>query len=251
MLGNLVNFGAIVVGSLIGLIVKKAIKDEHKNSLQKALGIAVIIIGLNGVLTNMLSLSKNTDGSFSGVLSSSGELLLIASLVIGTFVGSLLKIEERFNGLADAVEKKFKLTGFASGFVYSTILYCVGSMAILGGIQDGLGNPSILYTKAILDGVNAVLLTSTMGIGVIFSSIVVFVYQLIFVLLGKFGLDYILAGELMTQFSFVGYAIIMAIGLNFIISNKIKTANMLPSMLVPIIWHYLVVLFYIIFPALA
>jgi len=124
-------------------------------------------------------------------------------------------------------------------------------MAILGGIQDGLGNPSILYTKAILDGINAVLLTSTMGIGVIFSSIVVFVYQLIFVLLGRFGLDNILTGELMSQFSFVGYAIIMAIGLNFILHEKIKTANMLPSMFVPVIWHYLVMLFYVIFPALA
>ena len=246
MLGNLVNFGSIIVGSLIGLIFKKAIKEEHKNTLNKALGIAVIIIGLNGVLTNMITMVKDGE-AFTGALSSSGELLLIASLVIGTFIGSLLKIEDRFNSLAGKVENKFKLSGFAQGFVYSTILYCVGSMAILGGIQDGLNNPSILYTKAILDGINAILLTSTMGIGVIFSSIVVFVYQLIFVILGKFGLDYILTGELMSQFSFVGYAIIMAIGLNFILPEKIKTANMLPSMFIPIIWHYLVVLFNLIF----
>lgn len=250
MLGNLVNFGAIVIGSLLGLLFKKAIREEHKTALHKALGLAVIIIGLNGVITNMVTLVKNGD-AFSGTLSSSGELLLIASLVIGTFVGSLLKIEDRFNGLAEKVETRFKMTGFAQGFVYSTILYCVGSMAILGGIQDGLGDPSILYTKAILDGINAVLLTSTMGIGVIFSSVVVFVYQLIFVLLGKFGLSNVLTGELMSQFSFVGYAIIMAIGLNFILTEKIKTANMLPSMLVPIIWHYLVILFNLIFPALA
>ncbi len=250
MLGNLVNFGAIIIGSLLGLVFKKAIKEEHKTALNKALGIAVIIIGLNGVITSMITLVSSGE-AFTGALTSSGELLLIASLVIGTFVGSLLKIEERFNGLANKVEQKFKMTGFAQGFVYSSILYCVGSMAILGGIQDGLGNPSILYTKAILDGINAVLLTSTMGIGVIFSSILVFVYQLIFVILGKFGLGYILTGTLMSQFSFVGYAIIMAIGLNFIIPDKIKTANMLPSMFVPIIWHYMVVVFYLIFPALA
>ena len=246
MLGNIVNFGSIVIGSIIGLIFKKAIKEEHKNTLNKALGIAVIIVGLNGVLTNMVTLIKEGE-AFTGALTSSGELLLIASLVVGTFIGSLLKIDERFNSLAGKVEQKFKMTGFAQGFVYSTILFCVGSMAILGGIQDGLNNPSILLTKAILDGINAILLTSTMGFGVIFSSIVVFVYQLIFVLLGRFGLDYILTGELMTQFSFVGYAIIMAIGLNFILPEKIKTANMLPSMFVPIVWYYLVMLFNLIF----
>jgi len=241
MLGNLVNFASIVVGSVLGLVFKKAIKEEHKNALHKALGIAVIIIGLNGVITNMITLVKNGD-AFSGTLSSSGELLLIASLVIGTFIGSLLKIEERFNGLAGKVEQKFKMTGFAQGFVYSTILYCVGSMAILGGIQDGLGNPSILYTKAILDGINAVLLTSTMGIGVIFSSIVVFVYQLIFVLLGRFGLDNILTGELMSQFSFVGYAIIMAIGFNFLLEKKFKTLNMVPALILPVAYHYILIL---------
>ena len=235
MLGNLVNFGAIVIGSLIGLLFKKAIKEEHKNAVTKALGIGVIIIGLNGVITNMITIGENG-------LSSSGELLLIVSLVIGTFIGSLCKIDERFNLLANKVENKFKMSGFAQGFVYSTILYCVGSMAILGGIQDGLGDPSILYTKAVLDGVNAIILTSTMGFGVIFSSIVVFVYQLIFVLLGKFGLQSVLTGTLLSQFSFVGYAIIFAIGLNFIIKDKIKTANMLPAMLVPIVWHYILVL---------
>lgn len=241
MLGNLVNFGAIVIGSLIGLLFKKAIKEEHKNALNKVLGIGVIVIGLNGVITNMITIGENGD------LSSSGELLLIVSLIIGTFIGSLLKIDERFNLLANKVENKFKMSGFAQGFVYSTILYCVGSMAILGGIQDGLGDPSILYTKAVLDGVSAIILTSTMGFGVIFSSIAVFVYQLIFVLLGKFGLQSILTGSLLSQFSSVGYAIIFAIGLNFIIKDKIKTANMLPSMLVPIVWHYILVLIEFIF----
>ena len=110
MLENLVNFGAIVVGSLLGLVFKKAIKEEHKNALHKALGLAVIIIGLNGVITNMITLVKNGD-AFSGTLSSSGELLLIASLVIGTFIGSLLKIEERFNGLAEKVEEMPLLQG--------------------------------------------------------------------------------------------------------------------------------------------
>ena len=103
MLGNLVNFGAIVIGSLIGLLFKKAIKEEYKEALNKVLGIGVIVIGLNGVITNMITIGEN------GGLSSSGELLLIVSLIIGTLIGSLLKIDERFNLLANKVENKLKL----------------------------------------------------------------------------------------------------------------------------------------------
>lgn len=231
MLGNLINFGTIIVGSIIGLLLKKGIKPQIAECISKALGIAVVIIGLNGVISNMASVDAN------GAFSTSGELLLLLSLVIGTFFGGLLKIDDRFNSLAQKLEEKHNVKGFANGFVTSTLMYCVGAMAILGGIQDGMGNPEVLITKSVLDGVNSIILASTLGVGVIFSSVVIFVYQGIFALLSYFGLQNVCPSQLLSEISFVGYAIIVCIGLNFLLKEKIKTANMLPSLLVPIAWY--------------
>ena len=136
MFGTIVNAAAIVAGGTVGVLVKKGIPSHLEEALHRAMGLAVIVIGMNGVITNMVT--ANGDGT----LSSSGELLLVFSLVLGVLVGEILRIEEGLNGLSQTVEKKLHLSGFAASFVSGTLIYCVGAMAIIGSINDGLNADS-------------------------------------------------------------------------------------------------------------
>jgi hypothetical protein len=230
MLGTIVNAAAIVVGGSAGLLCQKGIAAKYENSLNKAMGIAVCIIGINGTISNMFTV--NADGT----LSSSGELLLVISLVLGALAGELLAIDQRLNGLSAWVEQKLHLTGFAQGFVDATLIYCVGAMSIIGALNDGLqGDPSVLYVKSMLDGISSVVLGATMGPGVIFSAIPVFLYQGGITLLAGL-LEPLLTGALLAQICAVGYCLVLCIGINFLGGVKIKTANLLPALLVPIVW---------------
>ncbi len=231
MFGTLVNVCAIACGGIIGLFLKKGISKSYEDSINKALGLAVVIIGLNGIITAMISANGE------GVLSSGGELLLVLSLVIGTFVGELLKIDDRLNSLSQKVEDKFKLTSFARSFVNGTLIYCVGAMAIIGSLNDGLyGDSSVLLVKSLLDGISSVVLSATLGGGVIFSAIPVGIYQGSISLLAGV-LSPLLAGALLQEICMVGFCLVICIGFNFMNVTKIKTANMLPAILVPVIWH--------------
>lgn len=231
MIGTIANSAMIIAGGVVGLFLKKGIKQSIEHSVHMATGLAVFVIGLNGVISNMCSVDTAT-----GKVTSSGELLLIFSLIIGVIIGESLGIEERLNGLGDFVEKRFHLTGFAQSFVNGTLIYCVGAMAIMGSLEDGLnGNPSILITKGVLDGITSIVLCATMGPGVIFSAIPVFVYQGALTLLAGWLSPY-LQGELLNQICAVGYVMVGCIGANFIKSKTFKVANFLPALLVPPIY---------------
>ena len=142
-MGTLINAALILLGGIIGLVFKKAVSKQMEYSIHKATGIAVLVIGICGVLSAMLK--ADADGG----ISSSGELILVVSLVVGTFIGELLKLEERLNRGCKWIENKFKMSNFASGFISATMIYCVGAMAIVGSINDGLlGDSSTLITKA-------------------------------------------------------------------------------------------------------
>lgn len=235
MTGTLVNCAAVIAGGAIGLMLKKGIKESYTESVNKALGLAVLIIGANGVISNMFKVEN-------GTLSSSGELLLVAFLVIGTLIGELTRLDDHFNGLCKRIDGRFKSGGFASGFVNGTILFCVGAMAIIGSINDGLtGDSSVLFVKSALDFTAAIIFGATLGFGVIFSFIPLLVYQGSITLLAG-SLSGILQGELLEQICMVGYAIIMAIGFNFLLTKKFKTLNMLPAILLPVAYHYILVL---------
>lgn len=235
MTGTLVNCAAVIAGGSIGLIFKKGIKDSYTESVNKSLGLAILIIGLNGVISNMFSVAD-------GKISSSGELLLVVYLVIGTLFGEMLKLEQRFNGFCTKIESKFKAGGFASGFVNGTVLFCVGAMAIIGSINDGLrGDSSVLFVKSALDFTTAIIFGATLGFGVIFTFIPLLIYQGGITLLAG-SLSGILQGDVLTQLCAVGYSIIMAIGINFIFDKKFKTLNMLPSIFLPVVYHYILVL---------
>ncbi len=235
MTGTLVNCVAVIIGGLIGLLLKKGIKETYTDSINKALGLAVLIIGINGVIANMFTAEN-------GKLSSSGELLLVVFLVLGTLIGELLKLDERFGKFCKNIEGKFKAKGFASGFINGTVLFCVGAMAIVGSISDGLtGDSSVLFVKSALDFVNAIIFGATLGFGVIFTFIPLLVYQGGISLLAGTLTD-ILQGELLVQICMVGYAIIMAIGFNFLLEKKFRTLNMVPALLLPVAYHYILML---------
>ncbi|NLW69581.1 MAG: DUF554 domain-containing protein [Eubacteriaceae bacterium] len=232
-MGTLVNALAVILGGVIGLLVRKGIKESWQYGINKALGVSVFVIGINGVISNMFI-------SEGGSLSASGELLLVVSLVIGTLIGEIVGIDSALERLSLAIEKKFPVAGFAAGFMNATVLFCVGAMAIVGSISDGLtGNATTLYIKSTLDFTSAIILSSALGAGVIFSALPILLYQGAITLFAG-ALESIIAGELLRQICAVGYAIIICIGMNFLSSEKIKTANMLPSILVPIVYSYIV-----------
>jgi uncharacterized membrane protein YqgA involved in biofilm formation len=236
MFGTFANAAAVIAGGLIGFFLKKGLKQDVLDSIMKVMGVAIFIIGLNGVLTNMLTVGEG------GKISDEGGMLLLISLVVGTLLGEILRLEDRVNSFGMYIEKKVKSDGFAKGFVSASIIFCVGSMGILGAINDGLsGDSSLLFIKSVLDGVTALILASTMGIGVVFAFAPVFVYQ------GAIALFASSISELLTSsanmisdFSMVGNAIIICIGFNFIFGTKIKTANMLPAIFVPILYNLLI-----------
>ena len=201
MTGTLVNAAAIAAGGCVGLLLKKGVKGSHQDSINKALGVAVLVLGLNGVISSMFTV--NADGT----LASSGELLLIISLVLGTLAGEALRIDDRLNGLSGLVERRLHLSGFAQSFVNGALIYCVGAMAIIGALNDGLrGDASVLYIKSLLDGISSVVLGATLGPGVIFAALPVLVYQGAISLLAG-ALEPFLAGELLGQICGVGYCL--------------------------------------------
>ena len=171
MFGTTVNAIAIVAGGLVGLLLKKGIRPAFSLSINKALGLAVLILGFNDVIGSMFTAE-------GGKLASSGEMLLIISLVVGVFAGEMLGIDAKLSGISEKIEHRFKLSGFAASFVNGTLIYCVGAMAIIGALNDGLsGDSSVLLIKSMLDGISSIILGATLGGGVIFAAVPVFLYQ--------------------------------------------------------------------------
>ena len=237
MTGTIVNAVAIVVGSLIGLLFKRGIPERINTAIIKAEGIAILVIGLNGVLTAMLTVSAG------GKLQADGAVLLLISLAVGCVVGELLRIEDRLNNLSNALERKLKATNFAKGFITASLVYVIGAMGIVGAINDGLtGDSTVLFTKALLDGITSIVLASTFGSGVAFSAIPVFVYQGVIAMLARFIAPYA-TDEPIRLLSMVGYALVMTIGFNFLADTKVRVANLLPALVIPILYYVFLINF--------
>lgn len=224
-----VNGLTVVAGSIIGLIFRKFIKKETCDSVLKAMGIVVLLIGLIGVIENMVTV---TDGK----ITTSGTLLLIIAIAVGTFIGEFLKIDDRMNNFGLMLEKKLNKGKIAEGFITATLIFCVGSMAIIGSMESAQGNPNTIYLKSAIDGITSIALASTLGFGVALSSVTVMVYQGLLTLLFAL-LDNFIPGDFIISFSMVGYAMVACLGLNFLMKDKIKVANMLPALVVVIIYH--------------
>ena len=234
VIGTLVNVAAIVVGALLGVLLKKGIPDRIRESLLRVEGLAIVLIGLAGVFGEMFVVTPET-----GKVKGDGGLLLLVSLVLGCLIGEALRIDDRINAAARMVEKRFQADGFAKGFVAATIVFSIGAMAVIGPLNEGLsGDRSILYIKSLLDFTASIVLASVMGIGVLFSCVPVFVVQIVPALLAAQLAPHI-TPTLLSLFCMVGYTLVTAIGLNFLFETKIKVANLLPSLLVPIGYYFI------------
>jgi len=223
MLGTIVNTVAIIVGSLIGLLFKGGIPEKYSKTIMNAIGLAVILIGLKTAL-------KTDD-----------ILIIIVSLAIGSIIGELLRIEDRLEQLGKWLGRLVSgdNESVAKGFVTASLIYCVGAMAIVGSLESGLsGNHQTLFAKSLLDGIGSILFASTLGIGVLFSAVSVFLYQGAITLAAS-TLKLFLTPAVVAQMSAVGGLLIMAIGLNLLEIKKLKIGNMLPAIFIPLIYQIL------------
>ena len=223
MFGTFVNCIAIIAGSLLGLLLRGGIPPQYKRTIIQALGLAVILIGLKGALQT------------------EAIMLVIFSLVIGTLVGELLRIEDRLEGLGQWFEARFARAGngLAKGFVTASLVYCVGSMAIVGSLESGLaGNHQTLFAKSVLDGVSAIVFASSLGAGVLLSSVSVLLYQGGLTLGAAFMKQFLIPSTV-SQMSAVGGLLIMAIGINLLEIQRIRVGNMLPAVFMPLFYFML------------
>ncbi len=218
MKGTIVNVIAILLGCSVGFILKSKFPEKIGKIVMQALGLASLLIGMQMAL--------KTDNI----------LLLIFSLTIGGIIGEVIGIEEGLEKFGERVKLKFKSSNsserFVEGFVTASLLYCVGSMAIMGALKEGLsGNPDILYTKSLLDGLTSIAFTAAMGLGVLFSAIPVFLYQGGITLLARSIKDF-LSPEVINEMTAVGGILILGIGFGLLKIKKIKIGNLLPAILV-------------------
>lgn len=234
-LGTLINTGAVLTGGLIGMVCKRGLRQNLQDILMQASGVAVIFIGIAGTLQRMFTVSD-------GALETQGTMLLIFSLVLGSLLGCLIDVERRMEQAGDGLRKLLRHkndSSFVDGFVNTTLITCIGAMAIVGSIQDGLtGNHSLLSAKAVLDLVIVVVMTSTYGLGAACSALPIFVYQGAITLVAHFCGAFI-GDELISQLSLVGSALIFCVGVNVAFGKKFPVGNMLPSLLIPIVWDLL------------
>lgn len=220
LLGTIVNGVCIIVGSLLGKLLHR-IPEKLKGTVLHAIGLAVMVLGLQMGFKS---------GNF---------LIVILSLVFGAVIGELLALEDKLNQLGKWLERKIGSSNqgsIAEGFVNATLIFVIGAMAIIGALDSGIrGDHDVLYTKAIIDGFTALILTTTLGIGVIFSVIPVVIYEGIIALFAT-QIDHFVPKEIMDSFikemTATGGIMIFAIGLNITGITKIRVANLLPGILV-------------------
>ncbi|MBR5535196.1 MAG: DUF554 domain-containing protein [Clostridia bacterium] len=239
-IGTIVNVIAVMAGSFVGLFAKKLISDRLREGIMAALGLAVFTIGLSGIVTNSIFVSGSS-------LSSEFTLLMILALAIGTLIGTLIDIEKRLDDLGRFFQEKLTKnqsgSTFAEGFVSASLLFCVGSMAIVGSLNDGISHdPNILFAKSILDGIMAVVFASTLGVGTMMSCLSLVVYQGGITLCASLVAPY-LTDTVISQMGLIGNVLIMAIGLNFVYKPKFKVGNMLPSVFIPFIYYLFKMIF--------
>ena len=229
MIGTLINTVLILVGSGLGLLLRKGIPERLKTTVMLAMGLSVVLIGVSGAI-------KTAD-----------TMCVVVSMAVGSLLGSALDIERHLDDLGKFAERKLGGSGtegsISKGFVTASLVFCVGAMAIVGAIDSGInGNHTTLITKGIIDGISAIIFTSTLGIGVALSAVAVFVYQGLIALLATWVAP-ILTDTVVNEMSAVGGLLIIGIGLNLIYDKHIPVGNMLPAIFMPLIYLPVAALF--------
>ncbi|MEG2917433.1 MAG: DUF554 domain-containing protein [Clostridium sp.] len=239
MLGTIVNSLAIILGSILGLLIKGGISEKISNTIMKGLALCVLYIGINGSLEG-----QNT-------------LITIVCMALGGLIGEFFDLDKQLNNLGKFIENKvnknfikskksetsqdisnkpIKTVSISQGFIYSSLIFCVGAMAVVGSLESGLqGNHSTLFAKSIIDGIAAIIFTASLGIGVIFSAVSVFIYQGV-ITISAVVLSNILSATVISSMTSIGSLLIIGLALNMLDATKIKVANLLPAVFLPIIF---------------
>lgn len=230
-LGTIINCVAILAGGILGLLFGRFLKEDMQDSLTKACGVSTIFIAIAGALEHMLHMEQNS-------LISSGSLLIVSCLALGTLIGELLNIEVLFERFGEWLKQKTgnaKDNRFIEAFVVASLTVCIGAMAIVGAIEDGItGDFSILATKAVLDLIIIMVMTCAMGKGCIFSAIPVGIFQGSITLLARF-ISPIMTQEALSNLSMIGSILIFCVGVNLVWGKKLRVANMLPAVVLAVI----------------
>lgn len=218
MLGTIVNAAAVLIGGGVGLLLKRGLPKRVSDAIMGGVALLVTYVGIDGVL----------DGQKT--------IVAVLSMVVGAAIGSWIDIDAGLTRLGAFAEKRLNAghedSRLAEGFVSASLLFCVGAMAVVGALNSGLsGNHDILFAKALIDGVTACVLASTLGAGVLLSALAVFVYQGAIALLAP-----VLSDAVVAEMSCVGSLLIIGIGLNMLNVTKLKLANYLPAIILPILF---------------
>ena len=223
VLGTIINTAAIILGSTLGLLLRKGISNNYREILLSGIGLSIILIGIKSALA------------------SDHLMVVLFSIILGALLGEYINIETRLEQLGKFLERKVSQNSadslsIARGFVTASLLYCVGSMAIVGSLESGLtGNHQVLLAKSLIDGIISIVLASSLGIGVIFSSVAVFIYQGL-ITLAAASMKNILTPETIAQMTSVGGLLILAIGLNMLKITHIRVGNILPAIFFPLLY---------------
>ncbi len=219
MKGTLVNTATVILGSSFGLLIGSRFPEKINTMVMHALGLATLLIG------------------FKMAFKTENILLVIGSLAIGGIIGEILKLEEWLERFGDFIKRKVKSESgtFVLGFVTSSLVFCIGPMTVVGSIQDGAsGDASVLYAKSLLDGFASIVFASSLGVGVLFSSLTVLLFQGSLTLLGS-RLSFLLRPEVLNELTATGGLIIVGIGIYLLGIKKIKVGNFLPALVVVVI----------------
>ncbi len=218
MLGTITNCCTILAGSVIGATLHKGIKQEYQDTMMNSLGLAALSLGISNFVKAMPN--------------SQYPVLFIFSMAFGGLIGSIIDLDGKFQNLA----KKVSTGNLAQGLTTAVLLFCIGTMSILGPIESALnGNNTLLFTNAMLDGVTSMILASNFGIGIAFSAVILFLWQGSIYLLAQF-ISSFMTDSLMTEISIVGGILIMSSALGILNIKSIKTLNLLPALLVPALY---------------
>ena len=223
MYGTLINAAAVIIGSIIGLIIHSKLPKKITNTAFHGVGLFTIILGV------MMAIKTNN------------FLIMIFSIVVGAIIGEIIDVDKRINNFGEWLKKKFKTKNerFSEGFITAFMLYCMGSMTILGAFEDGLyGTPNLLVAKSVLDGFSSIVLAATMGIGVLFSFIPLLIFQGGLTLFAS-NMQTVLTDVIINELTAVGGIILLGLGITMLEIKKIRILNMLPSLVIVVVLAYL------------
>ncbi|SOC11450.1 hypothetical protein SAMN05880501_106160 [Ureibacillus xyleni] len=225
MIGTITNTIAIIIGSALGSILKKGIKEEYQSALFTAMGFAAVALGINAVVQNMPN--------------SIYPVLFIVSLAVGGLVGTVIDVDAKFNNLVN----RFSKSNLSKGLSTAILLFCIGTLSILGPVESALNNNhTYLFTNATLDLVTSMALAATYGFGIAFAAVVLFIWQTSIYLSAQY-IEPFLTNALMTEVSIVGGILILSSGLSILGIKDSKSLNMLPALFVPVLWFVGLALF--------